>query len=180
METTLTEQILDKIKDTPPTPRLLFTLNVSERYVRFNSDKRESWQPTDGNGYLNRIINKIADSEVHVDPLNKVVTVDRDDIVNEVKSKIGNDIKRLFIDVSYNKSPKMTKAYKSLVKFSRSYFLRKSENDEITQKFVKILEYYDKVTTESELSIKHEDNKVHRKNLYSILLLMEKKYGDSN
>lgn len=176
-EQTLSEHILSSIKERPEFPKLKCNISISSSNIRFSRIKVPEFKPTVGETYLQKLINERFNSEIEIDPLKKSFFLSDDNVVEGVKSQIGRDIMSLFVSTSYNKAPRMTKVYKSLKKITHPRYARNSENDEVVKKMASILNYHDKVLTESELSIKHEKNAAHRKNLYSLLVLMEKKYG---
>jgi hypothetical protein len=137
----------------------------------------ENFKPATGETYLDDTINTKFNREISIDPISREFSLHKDDVVRLVKSQIAQDIRSLFRSVSYNKAPKMTKVYKSLLKITNSYYVRDEQHDELVYKMANILNYHHKVITESELNIKHEKNSAHRKNLYQLIVLMEKKYG---
>lgn len=99
--------------------------------------------------------------------------LDTTDIINRVKDSVVRNAVNLFVETSPAKEPKRTTAYKSFMKVFNE---NRSKIDFINAMF-DIAEYHYKVTATD--SIKSKSNDVHRKNIYQLLCLMEKNYGQT-
>lgn len=101
----------------------------------------------------------------------KEFELDKRSILDRVKFQIMDEIKTLFIACSDAKEPTRTKAYKGLVGVIDDNKFKKEFMDSLYD----IAEYNYQVTRTE--SIKSKSNDVHRKNIFQLLSLMEKRYG---
>ena len=107
-------------------------------------------------------------------PGKKKFYVDSEEIINGVDRQLHADLLNLFLRTSPNKAPRRTKIFKSFYNMTHSY----KHNQDFKNTMFGILEYNHSVTQTE--SITSSNNDVHRKNIYQLLVLMEKKYGKTN
>lgn len=104
----------------------------------------------------------------------KKFEVDCDETISQVKDDVIYNIIRTFSICSPSEHPRRTKAYKDFTEIVR----KNRNNVKVITDIFNIYEYYlDSIKTNK---INHETNDVHRKNIFQLLCLMEKKYGKTN
>jgi hypothetical protein len=176
---TIEEKVLDILRKNPPPKLKIVNIKVSPRYLSLREDQT-NWSPANGDDYLSLTLNDAADYTF--DCISGNSTCSERDIYRDFKYTAMNSLYSIVRSTSYNKSPKMTKLYKGIVKlceivkYSRESYLSKADRDSFLDAAIKISDYYK--TSTKEHGIKSEENKVHRKNIYSLLVLMEKKYAE--
>lgn len=123
------------------------------------------------NDILNTMINKCARRTF--DKHTRTYCLNISEIQDHIRRETTGSLIDMFICCSPYDQPRRTNIYKSFYQTVKSNL----QNQEFLNNAFNICEYYyDSTRTDS---IKHPDNDVHKKNIYQLLCLMEKKYGKS-
>ena len=148
----------------------IFDVNVTDRDITLSTPQ---WMPgLDKSDYTNYLVETKARRTFSKSE--KKFYVDSEEIINGVDRSLHADILNLFLRTSPNKAPRRTKIFKSFYSIVHTY----KNNQDFKNTMFGILEYNYSVTQTE--SITSPNNDVHRKNIYQLLILMEKKYGKAN
>jgi len=122
-----------------------------------------------GDKFIDEMINKFAVRYFNV--ASRSYTVDIDDATVNIGNHVLYSIMDVLCRCSPNSEPRRTKLYKS---FNKTVSMNRNSKEFRAAIFDIYEYYYNNTQTES---INHENNDVHRKNIFQLLCLMEKRYG---
>ncbi len=158
---------IDKILDTVVFGDVELNLGITDTRV---TPKRDTWSITlDGDDFYSRNVKYYAKRTL--DAAKSKWMINRNEVISSIENRVHSRARTLFTHVSPAKAPKRTKIYKSFCTV-----LEKNKGKiEFMNSLFDIAEYrYSVTSTESILS---KTNDVHRTNIYQLLCLMEKRYG---
>lgn len=145
-----------------------FKVNVRKDYI---SIRPYDWNSgiESGAGFYETLVKHNIRREFSSD--SKKWAIDRQHVINEIKGHIVRSASEIFQSCSPAKEPRRTKIYKSF----RTILKDNSSKIDFINAMADIAEYYYSVTRTD--SIEKSINDVHRKNIYQLLCLMEKRYA---
>lgn len=161
------EKIIAKI-ETLDVGKPILKLVVNEQYIRVVEN---NWNANlDTTDFYNKLINNNVERTLNIKA--GAYYVDKANSIKQIEGNVLRDISVIFRRCSPAKQPKRTKVYKQFLNIIR----KKQNNIELINSIFDIAEYYYQVTQTE--SIIKPNNSTHRKNIYQLLCLIEKKYGE--
>lgn len=146
----------------------IFDIKVRNEKI---SAKPANWEINlDHSDFTERMVKRCVERKYNADK--RAFYIDNDTVIREIEDTIVNGIMQLFKACSPYDAPRRTKIYKDFTATVR----RNYRNSKFINDLYNIKEYVHSVTQTD--SITHRTNDVHRKNVYSLLCLMEKNYGE--
>jgi hypothetical protein len=149
-------------------PTLTLSLGHNKSSIRVDS---KPWSPQVEDSFIGNLVkaNIRRNGSFFGEQLG--YTIDASATAGSIRDSIISDFSRVYTSCSFNKEPTRTNSFKQL-----KVLLRMAHrNDEIFEDIFKLYEYYESVT--QNVSIKNENNEVHRKNILHLIDVLGKKHG---
>lgn len=149
-------------------PILTLKLGPNKRAIRVES---KPWSPQVEDSFIGNLVkaNIRRDGSFFGEQLG--YTIDASATASSIRDSVISDFSRVYTTCSFNKEPTRTNSFKQLKVLLRTA----NRNDDIFEDLFKIYEYYESVT--QNVSIKNENNEVHRKNILHLIDVLGKKHG---
>ena len=149
-------------------PTLTLKLGIGKSSIRVDS---KPWSPQVEDSFIGNLVkaNIRRNGSFFGEQLG--YTIDASATACSIKDSVVSDFSRVYTSCSFNKEPTRTNSFKQLKGLLRIAH----RNDDIFEDIFKIYEYYESVT--QSVSIKNENNEVHRKNILHLIDVLGKKHG---
>ena len=147
----------------------IFSISILDSRINAEDDRWESG--LEETSLVNHYINRHATRKY--DPKLRKYVICSSDTIKMVEEDLGYNLISVFMACSPFDEPRRSKIYKSFCEVLRANM----GDQEFKNSIFNIYEYYYNCTIN--LKITHSSNDVHRTNIYNLLCLMEKRYGQN-
>lgn len=130
-----------------------------------------AWAPNlPGDSFHEFLINSHTTRHLIFGGPHKGYVIDERGSWSNIRSSVISDFSKVLSDAIPNKNPRRTDIFKKV-----HNLLRNRINTELLNFIFDVSQYHWSVT--KEVSLKHESNDVHRKNIYHLIKLLEQRHG---